>query len=119
MKNPLIFEVSSTSTIRRGRQKLASQKAGFFRFNPYGETALFTCRDTFIMGVSARAERLVLDSGKGITLFLCPKLNIKYDDHHTTFPAPPTIGAPSTSKPATSAHGLISPNLLTRISPCS
>ena len=81
MEKHRTFGLSNTSNYRRGRQKLAPKKAGFFRFSNE-ETALFTCRGMSIMGIPTRAERLVFDSGKGITLFLCPKLTI---EHHAQF----------------------------------
>lgn len=78
MKNPLIFVLSITSSIRRGRNTLAPQEAGVFRL--YEKQAICTRRDASIMGVSLRAERLVVDSGRGKSLFVCPG-NVNYHHH--------------------------------------
>lgn len=86
---PSIFVLSNTSIYRRGRQRLAPNKAGLFRY-PKRETALLTCRGNVIMALPTCAERLVFDSGKGVALFLFPKLNIEHNanSHHTTATAP-------------------------------
>lgn len=71
MKKPVIFVLSFTSIIRRGRQTLALQQAGVFRL--FEKQAICTRRDASVMGVSTRAERLVFDSGRGKSLFVCPE----------------------------------------------
>jgi len=83
MENAVNFVPSITSTIRRGRKMLAPHKAGIFRF--YEKKAIYTCRALAIMAFAHRAERLVVDSGKGKSLFCLPAKNVYNNDFHTTF----------------------------------
>jgi len=83
MENAVNFVPSITSTIRRGRKMLAPHKAGIFRF--YEKKAIYTCRALAIMAFAHRAERLVVDSGKGKSLFCLPAKNVYNNDLHTTF----------------------------------
>jgi len=86
MKNPLIFVPSITSNIRRGRKMLAPHKAGIFRFYTT-ERAICTCRALAVMAYASRAERLVIDSGKGKSLFCLPALNVNHHAHRNSHPA--------------------------------
>lgn len=112
MKNPVIFGLSNISTIRRGRQMLAPKEAGIFRLHE--KQAICTCRAWSIMGHATRAVRLVFDSGKGRSLFICP-VNIKHHHAHRNHTAhsaahstqtfSPTLAHPKQDGQATSAHG--------------
>lgn len=74
-----IFVTSITSNIRRGRKMLAPQKAGIFRFQK--ELAIYTCRAVAVMATASRAERLVIDSGKGKSPFCLPAINVSHHAH--------------------------------------
>ena len=116
MKNPLIFEVR---TILMRECKLAHLQGGFF-----------LCQRTWALPEERQPvliERLrnvfprasdVVRSNIGQVASWAAFTNYIHNVTHTASDAP-TIGAPSTAKPATSAHGLISPISSTRISPCS
>lgn len=68
---PPIFVTSITTTFRGGRQMLASQKAGIFRFQNK-ELTTCTCRASVIMADASRLERVVIDNGKGKSSFCLP-----------------------------------------------
>jgi hypothetical protein len=79
-----IFVTSITSNIRRGRKMLAPQKAGIFRFQK--ELAIYTCRAVAVMATASRAERLVIDSGKGKSPFCLPAINVSHHAHRDQIP---------------------------------
>lgn len=72
-----IFTASITTI--RGGQQLAN-KAGFFRFDRHfcSYTAICTCRSGSVMAPESRLERVVIDSGKGKSLF-CLLENVNHN----------------------------------------
>ena len=115
MKNPLIFGVRTVTM--RGR-KLAPLQGGLFlcdfqRFFPEDTRPVFTERFRNVPRASGAVR-----SGIWQVAFLSASTNSIHHVTHTTSDAP-TIGALSAAKPAKTAHGIISPFSLTRISPCS
>lgn len=79
MKNQRIFTASITVN-RGGRQMLALHKAGIFRFHST-ERAICTCRALAVIAFASRLERVVIDSGKGKSLFCLP-LNANHNHAH-------------------------------------
>lgn len=76
------FVPSTISTIRHERKMLVHNKAGIFRFQK--ELAIYTCRAVVIMATAPRAERLMVDSGKGKSPFCLPALNVNHHAHRNS-----------------------------------
>lgn len=74
----LIFGVSNTSIYRRWHKMPAPQRRAFLVF-PTREQRYLPAVDCLLWAVQPAPNRLVFDSGKGITLFLFPKLNIEHN----------------------------------------